>query len=120
MRSLLFSTLICALLWQTGCKPITQTARQTPDFPAAEGKEWCVNGKCQACRPGEMTAAPAKPAITVAAESVPAGAASTATVHRACAAKPLRRLQNDSGCQPADAATPQVRTRHPQTMQNQR
>jgi len=47
---------LCLMLFLGGCKPKYPNCSADSDCPGnAEGKEWCVNGQCQQCRP-----APAK------------------------------------------------------------
>ncbi len=72
MRSLLLSTLLCAILWQTGCKANYPNCEADSDCPGhAEGREFCVNGKCQACRPTGNDCGPGKACNAGRCEAVP-------------------------------------------------
>ncbi len=52
MKWLCFSTIVCLLLGFVACKPKYPSCSGDSDCPGnAEGKEWCVNGQCQQCRP---------------------------------------------------------------------
>lgn len=56
MRRFLFPALLLGLLFTggTGCKPTYPKCDSDTDCPGnKEGKEFCVNGQCQQCRPGQ-------------------------------------------------------------------
>ncbi len=100
MRALLFSTLLCALLWQTGCKPSYPNCEADSDCPGnAQGREFCVNGKCQACRPTANDCGPAKACNNGRCEAVPGYCSSHSECPSGlCEQNRCVACKNDSGC----------------------
>jgi len=72
MRSLFLSSLFTLFWFQIGCKPNYPNCEADTDCPGhAENREWCVLGKCQACRPTGNDCGPGKACNAGRCEAVP-------------------------------------------------
>lgn len=72
MKWLCLPTTLCLLLCFGGCKPNYPNCNGDTDCPGnAEGKEWCVNGQCQQCRPGGNDCGPGKKCNAGRCEAIP-------------------------------------------------
>jgi len=67
--------MLCLLLYFGGCKPTYPNCNGDTDCPGnAEGKEWCVDNRCQQCRPapaGQNDCGPGRQCKSGRCESTP-------------------------------------------------